>query len=88
MITMGNIFSYILQHNTDYVGKYKDQKAYSYFDNGFVGPVLVYEPKLAEKNKIIYIYCKVTASQAIYEQKSLWFIIKKINEKGSNIVSA
>ena len=66
MITMGNIFSYILQYkdfNTNYVGKYKDQKAYSYFDNGFVGPVLVYEPKLAEKKKIIYISYKVTASQ-------------------------
>ena len=66
MITMGNIFSYVLQHkdfNTDYVGKYKDQKAYSYFDSGFVGPVLVYQPKLAEKKKIIYVYCKVTGSQ-------------------------
>ena len=90
-ITMGNIFSYVLQHkdfNTDYVGKYKDQKAYSDFDSGFVGPVLVYEPKLAEKKKIIYVYCKVTASQAIHEQKSLWIIIKKIDEKGSNIISA
>ena len=62
---MGNIFFYVPQHkdfNTDYVGKYKDQKAYSCFDSGFVGPVLVYEPKLAEKKKIIYVYCKVTAS--------------------------
>ena len=33
VITLGNIFSYILQKkefNTDYIGKYKDQKAYSF----------------------------------------------------------
>ena len=62
----GKYFSYVLQHkdfNTDYVGKYKDQKFYSYFDSGFEGPVLVYQPKLAEKKKIIYVYCKVTGSQ-------------------------
>ena len=61
MITVGNIFSYVLQHkdfNIDYVEKYKEQKAYTYFDSGFAGPVLVYEPKLAEKKKIIYVYCK------------------------------
>ena len=91
MITMGDIVSYVPQDkdfNTDYTGKYKDQKAYSYFDSGFVGPVLVYEPKLAKKKEIIYVYCKATASQATHEQKSLWIIIKKIDEKGSNIISA
>ena len=91
MITMGNIVLYVPQHkdfNTDYTGKYKDQKAYSYFDSGFVGLVLVYEPKLAKKKKIFYVYCKATASQATHEQKSLWIIIKKIDEKGSNIISA
>ena len=40
----GHIFSYILKNrdfnDTDYIGIYKDQKAYSYFDSGFVGPVL------------------------------------------------
>ena len=42
---------------------------------------------MQKKKKIIYVYCKVTASQAIHEQKSLWIIIKKIDEKGSNIIS-
>ena len=43
VITIGNIFAFILHKkdfNTDYIGKYKDQKAYSYFDSGFAGQYL------------------------------------------------
>ena len=43
MITIGNIFAFILHKkdfNTDYIGKYKDQKVYSYFDSGFAGQYL------------------------------------------------
>ena len=41
-INLGHIFQYILEtkeFNIDYVGKYKTQKAYSYFTSRFVGPV-------------------------------------------------
>ena len=83
---MRNIFSYVLQHkdfNTDYVGKYKDQKAYSYFDSGFVGPVLVYQPKLAEKKKIIYVYCKVTGSQQgldFFRTREITILVKSCDQ--------
>ena len=39
-VNLGNIFEYILRmkaFDKEYIGKYKDQKAYSYFDSGFVG---------------------------------------------------
>ena len=40
VLSLGNIFRYILQKkmcNKDYIGRYKDQKAYSYWDNEFAG---------------------------------------------------
>ena len=43
-VNLGNIFEYILsmrEFNNEYIGKYKDQKAYSYFDSNFVGKVLI-----------------------------------------------
>ena len=38
-------FSYILKKgdfDADYIGKYKDQKVFSYFDSGFVGKIQQY----------------------------------------------
>ena len=61
-ITTGTIFSYILKKkdfDADYIGKYKDQKAYSFFDSGFVGPIMHYEP--SSKKQIIFLYCNVRA---------------------------
>ena len=54
---MGNIFAFILHKkdfNTDYIGKYKDQKAYLYFDSVFVGPVFIYEPKSKQRGNSFY----------------------------------
>ena len=39
-VDLGKIFSYILkikEFDAEYVGKYKDQKGYSYYQSGFVG---------------------------------------------------
>ena len=39
-VNLGNIFEYILRmkgFDKEYIGKYKDQKAYSYFDSSFAG---------------------------------------------------
>ena len=72
---MGNVFSYILKKkdfNADYVGKYKDQKAYSYFDSGFIGPITFYK----QTDHITFIYCEVTASQRIHEKKKLWIVFE------------
>ena len=70
-ITLGNIFEYILSvrdFNVEYVGKYKDQKAYSYFDSNFVGEILVNNPR----DKVVIIFCKVRASMSIHDEKELW----------------
>ena len=43
-VTLGNIFSYILKKrdfDTDYIGKYNDQKVFSYFNSGFIGQIYV-----------------------------------------------
>ena len=73
-ISLGHIFEYILNvrdFNTEYIGKYKDQKAFSYFDSGFVGEILTYQ------NETIYVlYCNVTASMSIHEEKELWVAVK------------
>ena len=92
VITMGNIFAFILHKkdfNTDYIDKYKDQKTYSYFDSGFVGgPVFIYEPKSKQRGNIVFLYSEVSASQAVHEYKQLCIVVKKIDESGSNILSA
>ena len=87
--TTGTIFSYILKKrdfDADYIGKYKDQKAYSYFDSGFVSKILVYEPKT--KKYIVFLYCNVRASQSIHEEKRLWIAFEKISTTSSQILSA
>ena len=88
-ITLGNIFSYILKKkdfDADYIGKYKDQKAYSFFDSGFVGPVLIYN--LTSKKDTTFIYCEVRASQSIHENKSLWIAFKSGASSVVEILSA
>ena len=52
-VNHGNIFECILrmkEFDKEYIGKYKDQKAYSYFDSGFVREILV--SKINEGTKI------------------------------------
>ena len=47
-VNLGNIFEYILrmkEFDKEYIGKYKDQKAYSYFDSGFVREIRVSKTK-------------------------------------------
>lgn len=73
-ITLGNIFQYILSNrefNTEYIGKYKDQKAYSYFDSGFVGEILT-----SKTANCIFLFCNVRASMAINEEKDLWVAVQ------------
>ena len=77
-VTLGCIFSFILKvkdFDREYIGKYKDQKAYSYFDSGFVGAILINFPDI--KPHHVLIFCNVTASQSINEQKQLWILINK-----------
>lgn len=76
-IDSGSIFSYILkkrEFDADYIGKYKDQKAYSYFDSGFVGLVSTFE----YKHGFIFLYANVRSSMSIHEEKEVWIAIKSI----------
>ena len=57
-VNLGNIFEYILrmkEFDKEYIGKYKDQKAYSYFDSGSVGEILV--SKINEGTKSLVLQC-------------------------------
>eukprot|EP00112_Aurelia_sp_Birch-Aquarium-sp1_P002263 Seg1246.3 transcript_id=Seg1246.3/GoldUCD/mRNA.D3Y31 product="hypothetical protein" protein_id=Seg1246.3/GoldUCD/D3Y31 len=77
-VTLGCIFSFILKvkdFDREYIGKYKDQKAYSYFDSGFVGAILINFPDIKPNHALIF--CNVTASQSINVQKELWILINK-----------
>ena len=54
-VNLGNIFEYILsmrEFNNEYIGKYKDQKTYSYFDSNFAGKILIYKGN-------DYLFCSV-----------------------------
>ena len=65
-VNLRNIFEYILrmkEFDKEYIGKYKDQKAYSYFDSGFVREILV--SKINEGTKIALFY-SVQGSMSIY----------------------
>ena len=88
-ITLGNIFSYILKKrdfDADYIGKYKDQKAFSCFNSGFVGQIYVYE--LSSKKDIIFAYCDVRASQSIHENKDLWIVFRKKSKTSTDFLTA
>ena len=68
-ITAGNIFEYILRvkdFDCEYIGKYKDQKAYSYFDGGLVGEIKTYSPTI----DLQYVYCSVRASMSVHDEKN------------------
>ena len=70
-ITLGNIFEYILslrEFNYEYIGKYKDQKAYSYFDSNFVGEITINKPRY----DVTVLFSNVRASMSVNEEKELW----------------
>ena len=58
----------------DFIERYKDQKAFSYWDRGFVGPIFIYESKM--KKDIVFLHSNVTASQIMSDTKSVWTVVK------------
>ena len=73
-VNLGNIFEYILRRkefDKEYIGKHKDQKAYSYLDSGFVGEILVC--KINEETKIALFY-SVQESMSIHNKKEGWVV--------------
>ena len=68
----GVIFAYILKVkdcDLECVGRCKDQKAYSYFDSGFVDTIFIYKPSSC-RNKI-FLYSKVQSSLTVSDKKML-----------------
>ena len=71
-VDTGVIFAYILKVkdcDLECVGRYKDQKAYSYFDSGFVDTIFIYKPSSC-RNKI-FLYSKVQSSLTVSDKKML-----------------
>ena len=76
-IDIGKIFAYILRvrdFDTDYIGRYKDQKAYSFFDSAFVDAIYTFQPDPSK----IFLYGKVQASQTVTESRNLWIVVKQL----------
>ena len=75
LMDLGKIFSFILEHkefDVDYVGKYKTQKAYSYFDSKFVGTILCW----INQDRCI-LKAEVTPSQKVRDDpRSVWICAK------------
>jgi len=53
--------------DANYNGKYKEQKAYSFFDSEFIGTINHFQYSAT----MLFIYCAVTASQKIHKSKQL-----------------
>ena len=78
-VDLGKIFSYILklkEFDADHVGKYKDQKGYSYYQSGFVGSIWYFHSK--EISALCFLFCKVTPSQSVRDERELWVAIDKV----------
>ena len=72
--------------NKEYIGHSKDQKAYSYRDSGFVGPICIYET-CTKKNHVL-LYSSVKASQAMTDIKEVWIAIHKKSQTKNQILCA
>ena len=70
-VNLGNIFEHILrmkEFDKEYIGKYKDEKAYSYFASRFVGEILVSKINEGTKKALFYI---VQGSMSIHNKKEV-----------------
>ena len=67
----------------EYIARYKDQKAYSYWDSGFVGPIYIHETRT---KKIMFLYYSVKVSQAMTDVKEVWIAIHKNNQTENQIL--
>ena len=77
-IDVGAIFSYILKirdFDYDYIGRYKDEKAFSYFGSGFVDTIYTHCP--VSNQDVVLLYSKVQASLSVSERRNLWILVKK-----------
>ena len=75
-LDLGKIFAFILskkEFDSDYVGKYKACKGYSYFASGFVGTIFSFSSP-----QYIVLKCKVIPSQRVRDEAhNVWVGIRK-----------
>ena len=85
LLDLGKIFTFILKHkefDADYIGKYKAEKAYSYFDSKFVGPILC---TTVTESAVCILKTEVTPSQKIRDSpRAVWICARQ----NGDIVSA
>lgn len=77
-LNCGAIFAYILKvrdFDLEYVGRYIDQKACSYWDSGFVNTLFTY--KQPEKHNTIFVYGSVWGSLIASVNHEVWILVKK-----------
>ena len=70
----------------EYIGRYNDQKAYSYWDSAFVGPICICETRI--KKSHVFLYSSVKASQAMTDVKEVWISIHKKSQTENQILCA
>ena len=83
-----NIFAYILEKNVQQGISWilNDQKAYSYWDSGFVGPIYIYETHT--KKNHMFLHSSVKASQAMTDVKEVWIVIHNKSQTENQILWA
>ena len=65
----GKVFSFILKNKTvetEYIGRYKDEKAYSFYESGFVG--CLYSCCFPDQRNKVFIKCNVTPSTKVRDR--------------------
>ena len=76
----GKLFSFILKNkavDTDYIGKYKDQKAYSFYESGFVGCLYYYQ---VPQSKMTFFKADVTPSTKVRDDPHKVWILFNIDK--------
>ncbi|XP_012945416.2 uncharacterized protein LOC106013658 [Aplysia californica] len=81
-VDMGKIFMYLLstsEYNRDYIGKYKTQKAYSYFASKFVGTILW--AQVPDDCDRCFLTSEVTPSQSVRgDTHKQWILLRNTGE--------
>lgn len=78
----GKLFSFILKHkavDSDYIGKNKDQKAFSFYESGFVGTLYTYT---VPAKKMLFVKGDVTPSTKVRDDPHKAWILFAIPKKG------
>ena len=74
-VDLGIVFKHILgprMFNRDYIGKFKKEKAYKYFESGFVSKIL----HSVRDSGHVFLYTQVTRSMSVTMHTDVWIVFK------------